>query len=138
MGIPLHHQNPEHRVLSSDRLVVEETATLTTLVLLVDQEVHPEAEAEVEVRHPSVKSPVHRVHPGVEVLRQSGKREGHHVVRKIGRSLLLQLRRNVEVDLLVRGRGTMWDLDLVDGKVTESRKRGGLRGRSSERFIYCC
>ena len=128
MVIPSHLPNREHRAPSSAHRVVEETATLTILGLLVDQEAL--LEAGVEVRHLSAKSQDHLVHLEVEVLHQNVKRADRHVVRKSGRSLRLELRRNVEVDLLARERGRMLVLDLVDGRVMESRKRGGLLGQS--------
>jgi len=133
MVIPLHLPNQEHRALSSVHRVVEGIVTLTILDLLVDREALPEAE--VEVRHLNAKSQDRLVHLEVEVRLRNGKREGRLVVRKIGRSLQLQLRRNVEVDLLVRERGRMWVLDLVDGRVTESRKSGGLPGQSLYYYI---
>jgi hypothetical protein len=131
MEIPLRLPNHERQAPSSVHRVVEGIVTLTTLGLLVDQEALPEAG--VEVRHLNGKSQDRLVHLEVGVRLRNGKREGRHVVRRNGRSLRLQLRRNVEVDLLVRERGRMWVLDLVDGRVTESRKRGGLPGQSP-----CC
>ena len=128
MVIPSHLPNREHRAPSSAHRVVEETATLTILGLLVDQEAL--LEAGVEVRHLNAKSQDRLVHPEVGVPLRNGKREGRHVVRRNGRSRRLRLRRNVEVGLLVRERGRMLVLDLVDGRVTESRKSGGLLGQS--------
>jgi len=128
MVIPLHLPNHEHRARSSVHRVVEGTVTRTTLGPLVDPEALPEAG--VEVRHLNAKSQDRLVHLEVEVRLRNEKREGRHVVRKNGRSRRLQLRRNVEVDLLVRERGRMLVLDLVDGRVTESRKSGGLLGQS--------
>jgi hypothetical protein len=133
MVIPLRLLNHEHRAPSSVHRAVEGIVTLTTLGLLVDREALPEAG--VEVRHLNGKSQNPLVHLGVGVRLRNGKREGRHVVRKNGRSLRLQLRRNVEVDLQVRGRGRMWVLDPVDGRVTESRKREGLLGQSPFYYI---
>ena len=126
--IPSHLPNREHRAPSSAHRVVEETATLTILGLLVDQEAL--LEAGVEARHLSVKSQDHLVHLEVEARPQNVKRAGRHAVRKSGRSRRLQLRRNAEVDLLARGRGRMLVWVLVVGRVMESRKRGGLLGQS--------
>jgi hypothetical protein len=105
MEIPLLLPNHEHRVPSSVHRAAEGIATLTTLALLVDQE--PLPEAGVEVRHLNGKSQDPLVHLEVGVRLRNGKREGRHVVRKSGRSLQLQLRQNVEVDLPVRERGRM-------------------------------
>lgn len=127
MEIPLRLLNHEHRAPSSVHRAIEGIVTLTTLGLLVDQEALPEAG--VEVRHLNGKSQDRLVHLEVEVRLRNGKREGRRVVRRNGRRVQLQLRRNVEVDLLVRERGRMWVLGLVDGRVTESRKRGGLLGQ---------
>jgi hypothetical protein len=132
MVIPLRLPNREHRAPSSVHRGVEGIVTLTTLGLLVDREALPEAG--VEVQHLNGKSQDRLVHLEVGVRLRNVKREGRHVIRRNGRSLRLQLRRNVEVDLLVRERGRMLVLDLVDGRVTESRKRGGLPGQSLE---YC-
>jgi hypothetical protein len=105
MGIPQRLPNHERQAPSSVHRVVEGIVTRTTLGLLVDPEALPEAE--VEVRHLNGKSQNSLVHLGVGVRLRNVKREGRHVVRKNGRSLQLQLRRNVEVDLLVRERGRM-------------------------------
>jgi hypothetical protein len=105
MVIPLHLPNHEHRAPSSVHRVVEGIVTLTILDLLVDQEAPQEAG--VEVRHLNAKSQDHPVHLEVGVRLRNVKREGRHVVRKSARSRRLQLRRNVEVDLLVRERGRM-------------------------------
>jgi hypothetical protein len=126
MGIPPHLPNRERQAPSSVHRVAEGIVTLTILGLLVDPEVLPEAG--VEVRHLNGKSQDRLVHREVEALLRNVKRAGRRVVRKNGRSRRLQLRRNVGVGLLVRERGRMLVLDLVDGRVTESRKRGGLLG----------
>jgi len=132
MVIPQHLPNHEHRAPTSVHRVVEGIVTLTILGLLVDQEVL--LEAGVEVRHPSVRRRDHLVHLEVGVRHQNVKRADRHVVRKSGRSLRLELRRNAEVDLPGRERGRMLVLVLVDGRVMESRKRGGLLGQS---LGYC-
>jgi hypothetical protein len=105
MVIPLHLPNREHRAPSSVHRAVEGIVTLTTLVRLVDQEALPEAG--VEVQHLNGKSQDPPVHLEAGVRLRNVKRVGRHVVRKSGRSLQLQLRQNVEVDLLVRERGRM-------------------------------
>ena len=133
METPQHLPNHEHRAPSSVHRVVEGIVTLTIRARQVDQEALPESG--VEVRHLNVKSQDPPVHLEVGVRLRNGKREGRHVVRKNGRKVQLQLRRNVEVDLLVRERGRMWVLDLVDGRVTESRKRGGLLGQSTCYYV---
>jgi hypothetical protein len=133
MEIPLHLPNHEHRAPSSVHRVAEGIVILTTLGLLVDQEAPQEAG--VEVQHLNAKSQDRLVHLEVGVRLRNGKREGLHVVRRSGRSRRLQLRPNVEVDLLVRERGRMWVLDLVDGRVTESRKREGLLGESPRMLL---
>jgi hypothetical protein len=133
MGIPLHLPNQERPAPSSVHRVVEGIVTLTILVRLVVQGVR--LEAGVEVRHLNGKSQDHLVHLEVEVQLLNVRREGRRVVRKNGRNLRLQPRRNVEAGLLVRGRGRMLVLDLVDGRVTESRRRGGPPGQSLECYV---